>query len=94
MSSVWVVSWLPNPQVCGRAGRDVVCLSGRKEYPGLGNRLIFYPYSSVGNTLALNFVEDTGANLLSNVSTIETLVRASLKSYLPGSPGIETKRVD
>ena len=31
-------------------------------------------------------------NLTSNVSSTETLARASLKTYLPGSPGIETKR--
>ena len=36
-------------------------------------------------------VEDTGLNLTSSVSFIETLARASLKTHLPGSPGIENE---
>ena len=37
--------------------------------------------------------QDTGSNLSSNVSLIETLARAFLKAYLPDSLGIERKRV-
>ena len=66
-----------------------------KDYPGLGivDRS-FTPtwYSSVGNTFTFHAVEDTGSNLNSNASFLQTLARASLKPHLPGSPGIETKR--
>ena len=57
----------------------------------MGNRSIFYPSSSAGNTITFNVVEDTGWNLTSNVSFIKMLARASLKTYLPGSPGIENE---
>ena len=64
-----------------------------QDCPGLGNWSIFYPYSSVGTTITFDVIENTGSNLTSNVSCIETLARASTKTYLPGSSGIETKRV-
>ena len=64
-----------------------------KDYPGMGNRSIFYPYSSVGNTFTSDVVQVTGSNLTSNVYFIETLARASLKPHIPGSPSNETKRV-
>ena len=64
-----------------------------KDFPGLGDRSVFYPYSSVGNTFTFDVVEDTASNLTSHVYFIETLARASLNTYLPGSPGIETKWV-
>ena len=51
-----------------------------KDCPRLGNRSIFYPYSS-GNTFTFGVVEDIGSNLTSNISFIETLARASLKTY-------------
>ena len=35
---------------------------------------------------------DPGSNLAWIVSLVGMLARASLKQYLPGSPGIETKR--
>ena len=54
-------------------------------YPGLGNRSICSPCSSAGSTLTFDVVEDTGSTLTSNVSFIETLARASLKTYqVPG----------
>ena len=62
------------------------------DYPGLGNRSVFYPYSS-RNIITFDVVEATGSSLTSNVSFVETLARASLKTYLPGCPGVETKRV-
>ena len=63
-------------------------------YPGLGNRSVFHPYSSVGNTFfTFDVVENTDSNPTSNVSFEETLARASLKTHLPGSSVIETKRV-
>ena len=65
----------------------------KKDYPGLGNRSMFYPSSSY--TFTFDAVEDTGSNPASNVSLEETLARSGspLKTYLPGSPGNETKRV-
>ena len=53
-------------------------------YPGLGNRSVFYPYiySSGSNTFTFGVVEDTGSNLTSNFSFIETLARASLNAYI------------
>ena len=50
-----------------------------KDYPGLGNRSIVYPCSSAGTTLTFGVVEDTGSNLTSDVSLIETLARAAPK---------------
>ena len=66
-----------------------------KEYVGVDNRSVFYPKnSSVGNTFTFDVVEDAGSNLAPNVFIIETLARArSLKTYLAGFLGIETKRV-
>ena len=61
---------------------------------GWCNRTIFYPCSSVGNTFTFGVAEDTGSNLPSNASFVDTLARTSRKTYLPGSPGIKTKRVD
>ena len=50
-----------------------------KDYLGLGNRSVFYPYSSViGNTFTFDVVQITGSNLTSNVSFTETLARAHL----------------
>ena len=39
-----------------------------KAYPGLGNRSIFYPGSSVGNTITFGIVEDTSSTPTSNIS--------------------------
>ena len=65
-----------------------------KDYHGLGSRSIFYPYSSVGNTIPFDVVQVTGSNPTSNVSFTETLARApNKKTQLPGSPGNNTKRV-
>ena len=68
-----------------------------KDYPGLGNRSVFYPCSSVGNSITFDVVQVTGRTslLTSNVSFTETLPRAHLKkhTHLPGSPGNETNRV-
>ena len=44
--------------------------------PGLGNRPIVYPCSSVGKTFTFEVVQVTSSNLTSNVSFIETLARA------------------
>ena len=52
-----------------------------------------YHYSSVGNIVTFDVVQVTGSNLTPNVSFIETLARASLKTHLLGSPGNGTKRV-
>ena len=60
-----------------------------KDHPGLGDRSIVYPYSSVGDTFTFDAVEDTGSNLASNVSFIGTLARASLNAYVVGSSGID-----
>ena len=43
--------------------------------------------------IAFDTAEDTGSNLTSNVSFIETLARAFNKTCFPGSPGVETTRV-
>ena len=51
-----------------------------KDYIGLGNRSVFYPYSSVGNTFTFDVAQVTGSNLTSNVSVTETLARAHLKN--------------
>ena len=53
-----------------------------KYYLGLGNRSIFCPYSSVGNTITFDVVEDTGSNLVSNVSFIEALACPSLNACI------------
>ena len=53
-----------------------------KDYPGLGNRSVFYPYSSVGNTLTFDVVQVTDSNLTSKVSFTETLARAHLKKHI------------
>ena len=45
-----------------------------KDYPGLGNRTILYPYSSAGITFTLDVIEDTGSNLTSDVSFIARAV--------------------
>ena len=39
-----------------------------KDYPGLGNRSVFYPYSSIGNTSKFDVFKVTSSNLTSNVS--------------------------
>ena len=39
-----------------------------KAYPGLGNRSIFDPGSSVGSTITFGIVEDTSSNPTSNIS--------------------------
>ena len=39
-----------------------------KDYPGLGNQSVFYPYSSVGKPVTFDVVQVTGSNLTSNVS--------------------------
>ena len=39
-----------------------------KAYPGLGNRSILYPGSSVGITITFGIVEDTSSNPTSNIS--------------------------
>ena len=57
-----------------------------KDYLGLGNRSIFYPYSSVGATFTFDVVQVTGSNLTSNVSFTETLARAHLKNTFPWFP--------
>ena len=67
----------------GMRGKTAVCY---KDYPGLGNRSKRYPYSSVGNTFTFDVVKDTGSNLTSNDSFIETLARASLQTYHPDYP--------
>ena len=65
-----------------------------ENYLGLGNRSIFYSYSSVGNTFTFDVVQVTSSNLTSIVIFTETLARANLnKTHIPGSPGNETKRV-
>ena len=48
----------------------------------------------MGNTFTFDAIEDTGSDLISNLTLIKTLSRASQKIYLPGSHSIETKRVD
>ena len=54
-----------------------------KDYPGLGSRSIFYPDSSVGKHLHIRRRrQDTNSNLTSNVSSIETLARASSQTHL------------
>ena len=72
---------------------DVPAANCYEAYPGLANRSAFCPNNSVGSTIIFYVVEDTGSNLTPNVPFIETLARAPLKTYLPGSPGIGTKRV-
>ena len=62
--------------------RGSVC----QDRPALGDR-------SIVHTFTFDVVEDTGSNLTSNFSFIKTFARASIKTYLPGSPGIATKRV-
>ena len=47
-----------------------------KDYPGLSNRSVFYPYSSGGNTITFDVVYVAGSNLTPNVYFIETLARA------------------
>ena len=69
-----------------------------KNYPGLVNRSIFYPYSSVGVTpthYTFDVIGDTGSNLTtSNVFLSEKRLRVPpLKAHISGSPGDETERV-
>ena len=60
-----------------------------KDYFGLGNRSVFYPYSSVvGNTFTFIVVQVTGSNLTSNVSFTETLARAHLKKHISLVPQV------
>ena len=59
-----------------------------KDYLGLGNRSIFYPYSSVGNTFTFDVVQVTGSNLTSNVSFTETLAREHLKKHISLDPQV------
>ena len=71
----------------------ITCNIPGMNYVGLGSiRSVFHPYSSVGNTSTFGIVEETGSNLTSNVSFMETL-RVSTTKNLPGSPGIDPKRV-
>ena len=52
------------------------------------------PQYRIGNTIHIWRRRGHGfSNLTSNVSSIETLARASLKTCIVGSRGIETKRV-
>ena len=54
----------------------------------LGNRSIFYPHSSVGDTFTFGVVQVTGSNLTSNVSFTETLARAHLKTHISLDPQV------
>ena len=59
-----------------------------KAYSGLGNRSIFYPGSSVGNTITFGIVEDTSSNPSSNISfKTKCLCVPPTISIFPGSPG-------
>ena len=76
----------------GQRGSGTCC----KDYPVLGYRSVFYPYSSVGNTFTSGIGEDTCSNLASDVSFLENACACGPETdtrYLPGSPGSETKRV-
>ena len=59
-----------------------------KDYPGLGNRSIFYPYSSVGNTFTFDVVQVTGSSPTSGVSLTETLARAHLEKHISLVPKV------
>ena len=63
-----------------------------KAYPGLGNRSIFYPGSSVGSTITFGIVEDTSSDPTSNIS-FQRIACACvlLQTCLPGSPGFGSK---
>ena len=50
-----------------------------------------FTHSSVGKAFTFGVVEDTGWNLTSNVSYLETLALVFDKTYLPGSLGIENE---
>ena len=64
-----------------------------KAYPGLGNRSIFYPGSSVGSTITFSIVEDTSSNPTSNISFQRRIAWACvlLQTCLPGCPGFGSK---
>ena len=59
-----------------------------KDYLGLGDRSIFYPYSSVGKTVTFDVVQVTGSNLMSNFYFTETLARAHLKKHISLVPQV------
>ena len=63
-----------------------------KAYPGLGNRSIFYPGSSVGSTITFGIVEDTSSDPTSNISFQRVACACVLlQTCLPGSPGFGSK---
>lgn len=80
---------------CRRRETNVMVLADIYAHPGLGNRSVFCPCCSAGNNSFTFFdaVEATGSNIISIVSCTDPLVvRASQKTCLRDSPGIETKR--
>ena len=53
-----------------------------KDYPGLGNRSIFYPGSSVGSTITFGVIEDTSSNPTSNISFKKKCLRVSYYKHI------------
>ena len=71
-----------------------ICHVCYKDYPGLGNRSIVYPYSSVGKTFTYNVVLRHGFKSHFERFFCKSACACVLKQiYLPGFPDIETKRV-
>ena len=54
----------------------------------MGNRSVFHPYSSVGNTFTFDVVHVTGSNLTLNPSFTEALARAHKKKNISLDPQV------